>query len=60
MLWENAVFGFFMKTKIARKRVILHMSIFYELCLGKCWELMVVFHLLKSRKGIDMFRTEKV
>ena len=33
--------------------------IFHELCLGKCWELMAKFDLLKTRTSIDIFSTEK-
>ena len=33
-LWENAVFVFFMKAQVARKRVILHKSFF----INYAWE----------------------
>ena len=33
--------------------------IFHELSLGKCWELMAKFDLLKTRTSLDIFSTEK-
>ena len=41
------------------KKSYLALVVFHELCLGKCWELMAMFHLLKIRTSIDIFRTEK-
>ena len=35
ILCENAVFVFFVKAQVARKRVILHKSFFHKSCLGK-------------------------
>ena len=59
ILCENAVFVFFVKGQVARKRVILRMSFFHKSCLGKCWELMAMFHLLKIRTSIGLFRNDK-
>ena len=52
-------FVFFVKAQVARKRVILHKSFFHKSCLGKCWELMAMFHLLKIRRSIGLFRNDK-
>ena len=51
-----------MKALVNRKGVILphYDSFFYELGLGKCWELMAMFYLLKVRTSIDIFSTESV
>ena len=61
ILCENAVFVFFVKEQVARKRVILHKSVFffYKSCLGKCWELMAMFHLLNIRTSVGLFRNDK-
>ena len=56
---ENADFVFLMKAQVTRKRIILHKSFFHELCLGNCWELMAMFHLLKNRTSINIFSNEK-
>ena len=48
------MFVFLMKVQVTRKRVIFH-----ELCLGKCWELMAKFHLLKIGMSIDIFSIKK-
>ena len=52
-------FVFFVKAKVARKTVILHKSFFNKSCLDKCWELMALFHLLKIRTSIGLFRNDK-
>ena len=49
----------FVKAQVARKRVILHKSFFHKSCLDKCWELMAMFHLLKLRTSIGLFRYDK-
>ena len=41
------------------KKTYLAEVAFHELCLGKCWEVMTMFRLLKIRTSIDIFRTEK-
>ena len=33
--------------------------VFHELCVEKCWKLMAMFHLLKIRTSIDIFKNEK-
>ena len=56
---ENAVFVFFVKAQVARKRVILLKSFFHKSCFGKCWKLMAMFHLLNIRTSIGLFRNDK-
>ena len=58
-LWANTDFVILMKVQVTRKRVILHKSFFYELCVEKCRKLMAMFHLLKTRTSIDIFKNEK-
>ena len=59
ILCENAIFVFFVKAQVVRKRVILHKSFFNKSCLGKSWELMAMCYLLKIRMGIVFFRNDK-
>ena len=33
--------------------------IFRELCYGKCWELIAIYNLLKTRMNVDIVVTEK-
>ena len=49
ILCENSVLCF-SKSTGNKKRVILHKSFFHKSCLGKCWELMEMFHLLKLER----------
>ena len=61
MLLENADFVFLIKAQviyITRKRVIFT-SRFHEVCVEKCWKLMSMFHLLKIRTSIDLFKNER-
>ena len=37
----------------------LALVVFHELCVDKCWKLMAMFHLLKIRTSIDIFKNEK-
>ena len=41
------------------KESYLAQVVFHELCLEKCWKLMAMFHLLKIRTSIDIFKNEK-
>ena len=59
MMLENADVVFLMKAQVTRKRVILHKSFFMNYAWGKCWKLMAMFHLLKIRTSIDIFKNEK-
>ena len=49
----------FHESTCSTKESYLAYVVFHELRLGKCWELMAMFHLLKIRTSIDIFRTEK-
>ena len=51
--------GMFRESTDSTKKSYLAEVAFHELCLGKCWEVMTMFHLLKIRKSIDIFVTEK-
>ena len=55
ILCENAAFVFLVKAQLAR----MHKSLFNKSYLGKCWELMAMFHLLKIRTSFCLFRNDK-
>ena len=59
VLCENAVFVFFVKAQVARKIVILYKSFFHKSCLGKCWELFAMIHLLKITTSNGLFSIDK-
>ena len=58
ILCENAVFVIFVKAQIVRELSCIS-SFFHKSWLGKCWELMAMFHLLKIRTSIGLFRIDK-
>ena len=41
------------------KESYLAYVVFHELYVEKCWKLMAMFHLLKIRTSIDIFKNEK-
>ena len=41
------------------KEIYLVLVVFHNLNLGKWWEVMAMFHLLKVRTSIDIFSAEK-
>ena len=41
------------------KESYLALVVFHEFCVEKCWKLMPMFHLLKIRTSIDIFKNEK-
>ena len=59
MLLENADFVFFNESTGNPKESYLALVVIHELCVEKCWKLMAMFHLLKIRTSIDMFKNEK-
>ena len=55
---ENADFMILMKAQVTRKRFVLHKSLFMNYACKSVGN-MTMFHLLKIRTSIDIFKNKK-